>query len=188
MSLSLSQKKTLRDMQSMVEFRRQVRIQHKMVSKYRLDHIGKGYYYYIEHSRPDERIMDVITDQIKLSNGGYVRTLHHWKKGNKCNTELLDSYEKFNKLAAKVEVGTEILRGNLGISLSENYKQQKLLNHKGETNCDILVVQVGGTTNGCCCRKPSKVEGNIIIRTITDKRLNNLNLEEQNKNQRCLIM
>lgn len=166
MSLSLSQKKTLRDMQSMAEFRRQVRIQHKMISKYILDHIVKGYYYYIEHSRPDERIMDVITDQIKLSNGGYVRTLHHWKKGNKYNTELLNSYEKFNKLAAKVEVGTEMLKGNLGVSLSENYKQQKILNHKGETNCDILVVQVGGNTNGCCCRKPSIVSQQLWIKEL----------------------
>lgn len=189
MVLSDKQKNMLNEMEKTQDFRRQRRIHHKMVSKNRVDYVGKGFYYYIEHSRPEDRIMDIITSEIEVKNGGYIRQLHHWKKGNKCNLELLNNYQTFNQSA--IELGVSINDHSIGVDFDYNNRVDNsyLINDKGETNCDIVVLQIGGTNNGFCCREPSSVNGEIIIRTITERKLNELiNLENKENRSGCLMM
>ena len=189
MSLSQKQKRVLKEIENTQEFRRQRRITCKLVFKNMVDHVGKGFYYFIEHSRPDERIMDIITDNIVVKNGGYLRHLHHWKKGNKCNLQLLESYEKFNESAAKFGVGVNKARCNIDGMYQTTVKNNNVVNNKGETNCDIVVIQIGGTSNGYYCRPPSTVSGKIVIRTISESQLKSLEkIEREEDRDNCLIM
>ena len=182
MKLTEKQQEALDDIKSVQEFRRERRISYKVVDKNKIHFEGKGYYYYIHHAGPKETVMDVLLDNLEYKNGGYARILINVKKGSKLDLNLLNNYTMYNKRAGKAGLSIDEFGGcTLGMRTDRDLYEQGgiTLNESGILESDLVVVQIGGTTNGFLKFKdPSSVNGDLIIRTISDAKLNELKRKE----------
>tara|TARA_B100001248_G_C27182899_1_gene363221 strand:+ start:132 stop:671 length:540 start_codon:yes stop_codon:yes gene_type:complete len=146
----------------LVRLQKQLRIANKKSYSKPVDHSGKSCYLYIYRSREHELVEDIIFDGVIKENDGYVKEICFIGKGSEYNIHDLVNNKKYSKIVGNlgfnmpaplpfpfpIPVGAETL-------YEKNYEKNYLQNASGTTNCDIVILEIGGHKNR------SKVSGMI---------------------------
>lgn len=154
-------------------FLRDRRIINKNNAHSMVDHIGAGHYYYVYKSRKNETIMDIIFNNKITRNGGFIREVQRFRKGDKVNIETINKYVNNKKNSKNIGIDANISKSvGANIGWCDNNEAETNTSNNfsecGNTLCDIVIIQIGGTTNGCCCKKPSRVNAQIEIQLLPD--------------------
>lgn len=163
-------------------FVREQRIAMKTPNGIPVDHVGKGKYHVIIRGRPDETIAQVHLRTLHRRHGGYIRLLHEYRRGNDCDLEILQKYESSSNTTTRFGVGGGVEdagpSADLHLEADHNNGEtmQSTINDKGKTNCDILIYEIGGRSNGWFCfYHPSEVYGYITVMKLHDDDVQYLN-------------
>lgn len=155
----------------LARLRKQLRIANKKSYLKPVDHLGKSCYLYIYRSREHELVEDIIFDRAIKENDGYVKEICFIGKGSKFDINNLINDKKYSKIV-----------GNLGFNIpgpfpfpfpvsaetlyEKKYEKNYLNNSSGTTNCDIVIIEIGGH------KKKSKVSGNIEFLVLEESFIN----------------
>lgn len=181
-TLTKHQLKTLEKISKRQKYLREKRIQLKMINRNTVFWEGKGYYYYIEYSRPNETIMDVITSGVISKYGGYAVKVAELRKGNYCDFNFINRFSHYNQKLVEIGANIDSLGGNASAVGGNSSLNDFKVGTDGKLDCDIVIIKIGGTHDGILNRfYRSSVQGDIIIRTISRDVLDLLNKQEQNK-------